>query len=129
MAADRGCGLTLIDADDRDWTTPAVRWFPDLAPATLGQFDTILATGRLAERRLRRMGVAPERLAIAGPLTEAALALDCPPALHEELAALLVGRPVWLASRLQRKRCARCCARMGAPRGWRIDLLLVLVPA
>lgn len=100
MASARGCGLTLIDADDRDWTTPASRWLPDLAPATLAQFETILATDESSERRLRRMGVAPQQLAVVGPLTEAAVPLDCSIRLHEELAALLVGRPLWLAARL-----------------------------
>ncbi|SNR32962.1 3-deoxy-D-manno-octulosonic acid transferase [Puniceibacterium sediminis] len=100
LASERGCGLTLIDADDREWTTPSARWLPDLAPATLGQFDSILATDESSERRLRRMGVSPENLTLAGPLTEAAVPPDCPIRQHEEMAALLVGRPLWLAARL-----------------------------
>ena len=128
IAAERGCGLTLIDADDRDWTTPAMRWLPDLAPVTLGHFDRILATSRLAEQRLRRIGVEPERLAIAGPLTEAALALDCPPALHEKMAALLGGRPVWLASRLHEDEVRPVLRAHGRASRLSHRLLLVLVP-
>jgi 3-deoxy-D-manno-octulosonic-acid transferase len=119
----------LIDAADREWTTPAVRWIPDLEPATLGRFDTILATDMPSERRLRRMGMAPERLAVAGPLTEAAVPLDCSTRLHGELAALLVGRPVWLAARAHEKEIGLILAAHGRASRLAHRLLLVLVPA
>ncbi len=129
LTAERGCGLTLVDADDREWTTPAARWLPDLAPATLALFDTVLATNAQSERRLRRLGLAPERLAVAGPLTEAALPLDCSVRLHEELAALLVGRPVWLAARLLAHEAGVVLSAHGRASRLAHRLLLVLVPA
>lgn len=128
MAAERGCRLTLIDADDRDWTTPAMRWMPDLAPVTLSLFDTILATDEPAERRLRRMGLAAENIVTAGPLTEAAVPLDCSLRLHEELAALLVGRPVWLAARAHPDEVGVILRTHGRASRLAHRLLLVLVP-
>ncbi|MGY9047462.1 hypothetical protein P775_11860 [Puniceibacterium antarcticum] len=128
LTSERGCGLTLIDADDREWTTPGARWLPDLAPGTLAHFDTILATDSAAERRLRRMGFPPEHLIVAGPLTEAAVPLDCSIRQHEEMAALLVARPVWLAARLHPDEVSLVLRAHGRASRLAHRLLLIVVP-
>ncbi|KMK68691.1 3-deoxy-D-manno-octulosonic acid transferase [Puniceibacterium sp. IMCC21224] len=96
-----GCYQALIDAADAPWTTPAQRWLPDSAPATLARFDTIFTTDQAAERRLRRLGIPETRFERAGPLIESTMTLDCSHRQHAEMAAILSGRPVWLAAHMR----------------------------
>lgn len=98
LAARSGCHLALVDAADAPWTTPASRFLPDVAALTLAQFDTVLSVDAPAERRLRRTGVRDARIQRAGPLIETTMTLECSRLQHEEMAAILSGRPAWLAA-------------------------------
>jgi 3-deoxy-D-manno-octulosonic-acid transferase len=89
-----------LDLEDQGCKSPAPRWLPDPIPATLGLFDRVFAVSAPAARRLRRMGIAAERLVSLGPLSDAGPPLECPDHLHEEIAETLTGRPVWLAAHL-----------------------------
>jgi 3-deoxy-D-manno-octulosonic-acid transferase len=100
-AAAQGCRLIGLDAADAPWPTAAPRWLPDPAAGALSLFDHLFTHGNAATRRLRRMGVAGPVLHDAAPLIDTAPPLDCPTALHEEMAAGLTGRPVWLAAHLR----------------------------
>ncbi len=124
-----GARMIALNAADAPFRTPAPRWLPDPAPATLAVFDRVHAVSDPALRRLRRLGVETGRLRASGPLIDAGLPLDCPDTMHEEASGLLAGRPVWLAARVQpdeadevlraHRRAVRLAHR----------LLLVLVPA
>ncbi|CUH75464.1 3-deoxy-D-manno-octulosonic acid transferase [Tropicibacter naphthalenivorans] len=95
-----GVRLIAIDVTDSGWTSPAPRWLPDPAAATLALFDSLYATGTTVVGRLRRMGLDPDRIHKGAPLLDIAQPLPCDDATHEELVTLLSGRPVWLAARL-----------------------------
>ncbi|WP_159441623.1 3-deoxy-D-manno-octulosonic acid transferase [Roseivivax lentus] len=119
----------MINADEAAFTTPAPRWMPDTTPAALSRFDTIFCVSREAERKLRRQGVTEAQLVRAATLGAGAPPLDCPPELHEDVAAAVGGRPIWLAARLPSVEMrtifdAHVAAGRLAPR-----LLLVVVPA
>ncbi|MDU8911352.1 3-deoxy-D-manno-octulosonic acid transferase [Aestuariicoccus sp. MJ-SS9] len=129
-AVSRGsANLVLVAAEDLPWTSDAMRWVPDTETGVLALFDRIFTTDAAAARRLRRMGLYSSSITTSGPLTETAPPLDCAQALHEEMAGVLAGRPVWLASRVRpgevetvlraHRRASRLAHR----------LLLILVPA
>ncbi|SDY73205.1 3-deoxy-D-manno-octulosonic acid transferase [Citreimonas salinaria] len=99
--ARQGTHLTLLGATDAPWTSPAARWMPDPAAATLALFDRVHATDGDAMRALRRIGIEPERLRLSGILRDGGLPLDCDMAQHGKLAAHLAGRPLWLAAHLR----------------------------
>lgn len=96
----QGAWVVAVDLEDQGCKSPAPRWLPDPIPATLGLFDRVFAVSAPAARRLRRMGIAAERLVSLGPLSDAGPPLECPDHLHEEIAETLTGRPVWLAAHL-----------------------------
>lgn len=99
--ARQGTWLALLAAADAPWTSPAMRWVPDPAAATLALFDRIHATDAAAMRALRRYGVEPERLRLSGILRDGGLPRDCDTAMHGKLSGHLAGRPVWLAAYLR----------------------------
>ena len=99
-AARKDIPLYLVDADETLLERPVWRWFPDLPRAVLGSFTAILARNEAAARQVRRLG-APERIvSVTGPFQEGALTLPCNMSDREEMAVLLLGRPVWLAAML-----------------------------
>ncbi len=119
----------LVNADETPFASPAPRWIPDATPTALLRFDTVFCTSREAERKLRRYGLEGEQIVRAGTLSDAAPPLDCAPELHEEVAAAIGGRPIWLAARLPAAEMrmvfeAHVAAGRLAPR-----LLLIVVPA
>jgi 3-deoxy-D-manno-octulosonic-acid transferase len=97
----QGTRLSLVEGDSGPWPTPAPRWLPDPAVATLGLFYRIHAIDRTAARALRRAGLEAGRISIGGPLRDAAPPRECDAAEHETAAARIAGRPVWLAARLR----------------------------
>lgn len=100
-AARKNIPLYLVDADETLLERPVWRWFPDLPRAVLGSFTEILARSEAAARQLRRLG-APERIiSVTGPFQEGALTLPFNSSDREEMAVLLLGRPVWLAAMVQ----------------------------
>lgn len=90
----------MVNADEASFTTPAPRWMPDMTAAALMRFDVVFCTSREAERKLRRYGLEGHQIVRAGILNDAPPPLDCAPELHEEVAASIGGRPIWLAARL-----------------------------
>lgn len=99
--ARHGTHLIGLDADDQSWATPAPRWMPDPAAAVLAMFDMLHTKNAGGSRKLRRLGVSSTQIKRSGPLMDTDLPLTCPDALHEEVAQLLTGRPIWLAAHLR----------------------------
>ncbi|SFQ01063.1 3-deoxy-D-manno-octulosonic-acid transferase [Roseivivax halotolerans] len=123
-----GRASLLVNAREAPFSTPAPRWLPDAAPAALSRFSQILCVSREAERRLRRLLPAETRIERTGHLTSVPPPLDCPPDLHEEVAAAIGGRPVWLAARARAGEMRDIFdAHAGASR-LAHRLLLILVP-
>ncbi|SEL29356.1 3-deoxy-D-manno-octulosonic-acid transferase [Roseovarius azorensis] len=100
-AARREIPLYLVDADEAFLERPAWRWFPDMPRAVLSSFTEILTRSDAAARLLRRFGAPARIVSVTGPFQEGAMTLPCNAADREELAALLRGRPVWLAAMAQ----------------------------
>jgi 3-deoxy-D-manno-octulosonic-acid transferase len=124
-----GTRLVHLGARDDVWEVPAPLWVPDSTTSALSFFDRIFAEDDAALRRLRRAGIPDRRLRRAGPLAETAPPLDCSEDLHEEMAATLSGRPIWLAARVRAGEAVDILqAHMRATR-LAHRLLLVLVPA
>ncbi|MFD1342635.1 3-deoxy-D-manno-octulosonic acid transferase [Litorisediminicola beolgyonensis] len=120
--------MILVNAGEEPFSTPAARWMPDAAPATLQLFSQIYATSAEASRALRRSGVESARIRAAGPLTDIPPALDCSDTAHEETAQILAARPLWLAARLRAPEArAVIDAHLRAAR-LAHRLLLVIVP-
>jgi 3-deoxy-D-manno-octulosonic-acid transferase len=128
-AASMGTHLLLADAADAPWRQPSKRFLPDASAGALSLFHNILAQDKKAALRMRRLGVADDRLEVASPLEPEVFPLSSHDGLHEELTAILAGRPVWLGAYIQRDeadavlRAHRRAARLAH------RLLLVFVPA
>ncbi|MEQ8255675.1 MAG: glycosyltransferase N-terminal domain-containing protein [Roseovarius confluentis] len=99
--AETGIPMALIDATETAMSRPAWRWFPDLPRALLRQFEFVMARDDASARYLRRMGVPERTLSVTGPLLEGTVSLPHNETDRTELAALLLGRPVWLAAMLR----------------------------
>ncbi|MHA7867596.1 MAG: 3-deoxy-D-manno-octulosonic acid transferase [Salipiger thiooxidans] len=127
--SDAGTRLMLLGARNEPWQTPAPLWVPDSAAATLALFDRIFAEDDAAVRRLRRAGIPDQHLRRAGPLTETTPPLDCDPDLHEEMAQLLSGRPVWLAARARAEEAPDILQAHRRATRLAHRLILLLVPA
>lgn len=100
-AAERQVPMALIDAEETQLTRPTWRWFPDLPRALLRQFEFIMARDEASARFLRRMGVPDSTISVTGPLLEGTVSLPYSKEDRDELAAALLGRPVWLAAMIQ----------------------------
>ena len=128
-AAVSGAHLLLTDVADAPWRQPSKRFLPDASAGALSLFHTILAQDKKAAIRMRRLGVPDDRIEVASPLEPEVFPLSSHDGLHEELTALLAGRPVWLGAHVQRDeadailRAHRRAARLAH------RLLLVMVPA
>jgi 3-deoxy-D-manno-octulosonic-acid transferase len=124
-----GANLLLADAADAPWRQPSKRFLPDASAGALSLFHTLLAQDKKAALRMRRLGVPDDRIEVASPLEPEVFPLMSHDGLHEEMTAVLAGRPVWLAAHVQcdeadtvlraHRRAARLAHR----------LLLVAVPA
>lgn len=124
-----GTRMIHLGARNEIWTTDAPLWVPDCTGATLALFDRIFAEDSAALRRLRRIGLPDSQLRRAGPLSETAPPLDCPPALHEELAQALSGRPVWLAAKTRADEASDILRAHRRATRLAHRLLLILMPA
>lgn len=127
-AAEGGCTLALLDIQDKSLSTPAPRWLPDTVIATLRLFDRHFAVNGNALRRLRRLGLAGNSIRVAGPLLETPLPLPCNDTDHSDAAAMLSGRPVWLAARVQADEVDIVLSAFRQIRRLAHRLLLVIVP-
>ncbi|MFW2543019.1 3-deoxy-D-manno-octulosonic acid transferase [Primorskyibacter sp. 2E107] len=131
LQAMRGSGAQMIALPPAagHWHCPVPRWLPDPTGATMALFHRIHAPSVAAGRQLRRMGVRSDVIRHAGAFVDTGTPLECDEGQHEELAAALAGRPVWLAARIRpdeatdvlraHRRAVRLAHR----------LLLILVPA
>ncbi len=124
-----GARLIALDASDAMWDSPAPRWLPDPAPATLGLFHRLHANTEAAARRLRRLNVPNGAIRVSGPLTDAAVPLDCEPDLHKEISELLTGRPVWLAAHLRASEAGEILRAHRRAMRLAHRLMLIAVPA
>ncbi|WP_417603978.1 3-deoxy-D-manno-octulosonic acid transferase [Primorskyibacter flagellatus] len=127
-AAERGCALALLDIQDKAFSTPALRWLPDTVISTLRLFDRHFAVNGNALRRLRRLGLGGNSIRVAGPLLETPLPLPCNDVDHSDAAAMLSGRPVWLAARVQANEVDIVLNAFRQIRRLAHRLLLVIVP-
>lgn len=100
-ADDSGVPLFLVDAEARLLDQRRWRWFPGLPTTLLLRFAQIMARSDADALFLRRLGVSPEDIAITGPFLEGAVPLPHDETIRDELAALLRGRPIWLAAMVQ----------------------------
>ncbi|MCR8546627.1 3-deoxy-D-manno-octulosonic acid transferase [Salipiger sp. P9] len=127
--SEAGTRLAHLGARNETWYVPAPLWVPDCTTAALALFDRIFAEDDPALRRLRRMGLPDSLLRRAGPLSETAPPLDCPPELHEEMAQTLSGRPVWLAAKVRADEATDILRAHRRATRLAHRLILILVPA
>lgn len=99
-ASERGVAMFLVNADEGAFDALRLRWLPDLTRSTLGAFDAVFARNEAAGQRLIRLGLRPEALSVTGALQEGGSALPCDETTRDDLAAALLGRPIWLAANL-----------------------------
>ena len=95
---DFGMPMLLADARSRARIDGRKRWNNALAKPLLGLFDHILTGKDVIARRLIRQGAPAEKIDILGMLEEGATTLYCDDRERDEMAAILAGRPVWLAT-------------------------------
>ncbi|MGP6087029.1 3-deoxy-D-manno-octulosonic acid transferase [Antarctobacter jejuensis] len=127
--SESGSHLIALDLQDAPFAADAPRWLPDPTPAVLSLFHSLYSTDANASRRLRRLGVDSRRVHDATPFLDTDMPLDCPETLHEELAGLLAGRPVWLAARLRAEEVRDVLAAHRQASRLAHRLLLIAVPA
>lgn len=127
--AESGSHMIALDLADAPFPAEAPRWLPDPSPAVLALFDSLYTTGQEASRRLRRLGLESSRVHDATPFLDTEAPLDCSDGLHEEIASLLAGRPIWLAARVRpdEARDVLMAHRQASRLAHR--LLLILAPA
>lgn len=128
-AADQDIPLLLVDADVEGLDDARWRWLPDMARAVISHFSTSMTVNENAAKRLRSLGMKPDRISVMGPLQEGAAALPFRPSDRDDLSLALAGRPIWLAAFVQldelkivtdaHKKASRLAHR----------LLLIVVPA
>ncbi|QFT79175.1 3-deoxy-D-manno-octulosonic acid transferase [Roseovarius sp. THAF27] len=93
--------IALVDATESALARPAWRWFPDLPRALLRQFEFVMARDEASARFLRRMGVPERVVSVTGPLLEGTVSLPYNESDRADLAATLLGRPIWLAAMIR----------------------------
>ncbi len=126
--AEMGVPMALIDATEQALARPAWRWFPDLPRALLRQFEFVMARDEGSARFLRRMGVPESVVSVTGPLLEGTVSLPHNETDRAELAAILLGRPVWLAAMIRPMEIATVLAAHREVSRFSHRTLLVLVP-
>ncbi|MFP4273483.1 MAG: 3-deoxy-D-manno-octulosonic acid transferase, partial [Paracoccaceae bacterium] len=120
--------LFMIDAGADEIGTGPGSWMPALVRTSQARFACALVRSEVAARRLQRLGVAPDDIAMTGPLREGAAALPCDMTEFDRMGQVLAGRPIWLAAMVQPGeldtvlRAHRATARLSH------RLLLILVP-
>ncbi|WP_425071408.1 3-deoxy-D-manno-octulosonic acid transferase [Sagittula sp. S175] len=122
--------LVALDLGPEPPSAPeAARWLPDPTPATLALFHSLYTTDQVGARRLRRLGVENARIHPKAPLMDADMPLPCDARQHEQVAALLAARPVWLAARLRGLEARDVLAAHRQAVRLNHRLLLVIVPS
>ncbi|MEM6587356.1 MAG: glycosyltransferase N-terminal domain-containing protein [Pseudomonadota bacterium] len=99
--------LYLVDAMDKRLTGLGWRWLPNGQRAAFKLFDAIMARDRATEHLLRhRMSVPADRVSVGGPLWQGSRPMRCNENERDQLARLLLGRPVWLGAHMMREEIA-----------------------
>ncbi|WP_338549993.1 3-deoxy-D-manno-octulosonic acid transferase [Roseovarius phycicola] len=97
-AAESHIPLGLVDAAEPLLTRAAWRWFPDLPRSILRSFDFVMTRDEPTSLYLKRIGVWNLNMSISGPFLDGPIALPYNQSDREELALVVLGRPVWLAA-------------------------------
>lgn len=124
-----GAHMIALPPPGAHWRCPVPRWLPDPTPAAMALFDRIHAPNFEEMRLLRRAGVPADRITMSGALTDTGTPLDCNDRQYEEVAAVLAGRPVWLAARLRASEASDVLRAHRRATRLAHRLLLVIVPA
>lgn len=124
----RAVPMLLLNARMSKASHDKWRFAPGMIRSLLGRFQTALVQDNLTMVYLRRLGMPVDRMKVMGTLKEGAAALPCREEDRAEMAAILAGRPVWLASSTHEGEerlvlQAHKLAMRSSPR-----LLLILVP-
>ncbi|MCB1368656.1 MAG: 3-deoxy-D-manno-octulosonic acid transferase [Rhodobacteraceae bacterium] len=93
-----GVKMLLINARISPDTHRKWRWFPGVARSLLRRFTYVLAQDQQTARFLKRLGLPKDRIEVSGTLKEGSAALPCDESERARFAAVLAGRPVWLAA-------------------------------
>lgn len=118
-------GIPLFHATSTRGATPSTRRLPSY----LGMFDTCFAASASEANILRsHLRGKDTRVEIAGPLADTVYALPCNEAECDELAAVLGGRPVWLAAEVTSAEIDIVEAAHRKAFRYAHRLLLILVP-
>lgn len=125
---DRDIPMLLLNARMSKASHDKWRFARGMVRGLLGRFQAALVQDDLTMVYLRRLGMPVDRMKVMGTLKEGAAALPCEEADRAEMAAVLAGRPVWLAASTHEGEekmvlQAHRMAMRSSPR-----LLLILVP-
>jgi 3-deoxy-D-manno-octulosonic-acid transferase len=88
----------LCDIDADELPSRASRWLPDQRHRLLNGFAAILVPGTEVSERLKRAGVAPERIHPAGRLFQSSTPPSCNDDELAQMQKQFASRPLWLAA-------------------------------
>lgn len=125
-AAERDVPLVLVSTRLPEATG---RRAPFLSGAVMTCFGRGLAASNADAERLRRDGMAPERIDVTGPLLDTAVPAPCDPDDHDALRKRLGNRPVWMAAHVGAADIDAVCKAHAEVRRRSHRLLLLVVPA
>ncbi|HEU0221633.1 MAG TPA: 3-deoxy-D-manno-octulosonic acid transferase, partial [Paracoccaceae bacterium] len=91
-----GVPIVLVNARMSERSARGWRWAPGMIRSLLGRFDAIYAQDEASAARFRWCGA--REVAITGTLKEGSAPLPCDEQERRRFAALVEGRPVWLAA-------------------------------
>ena len=94
----RGTPLVLVNARMSERSARRWRWMPGAARRILAAFRAVQAQDDVTAAALRRLGVAPDRLAVTGTLKEGMPPLPCNEVERVRLSRRIGDRPVWAAA-------------------------------
>ncbi|CUH38984.1 3-deoxy-D-manno-octulosonic acid transferase [Jannaschia seosinensis] len=124
----RGVPIAMINARMTDGAHRRWRVARRAAAALLSRIDAVQAQEAETAERLLSLGLPRRRLEVTGTLKEGSAALPHDEAERQRLAALLNGRPVWLAaSTHESEEAIAAAAHSAARRSWH-KLLLIIAP-
>lgn len=128
LAEAKSAGIPLfLAASSRGQILPD-GWVSQQSASLFRQFDSILLSSAAEAQAIERLNLPSDQLRIAGPLSDTVLPPSCDPASVDALAAVLGGRPVWLAADVSEKDIAWVEAAQRHTIRAAHRLLLVIVP-
>lgn len=128
-AARRDIPLILVETREATPEIAAPRWWRGRSGRPLSRFSHLLTGDEASAAALRRLGAPADAIEILGYLEEGAAAQPCNEAERDDMAAVIAGRPVWLAMCVEPGEIAAVLQahRRALRRAHR--LLLILVPS